>query len=464
MEDTALKFIASFQMALGSPVPSSPVTLLDGVSLPSVFAVSDLAQASIAVAGSSLASFVALNSGDPAPGVVVDRNLASAWFAGSIRPQGWELVPAWDTVGGDYECRDGWIRLHTNVLHHRAAALAVLAVPEDRTAIAAAVGTWSNQELEHAVVAAGGAAAAMRSITEWQAHPQGRAVAGEPLMWTQRTSNAGRRSARLGSSERPLDGIRVLDLTRVLAGPVATRLLAGWGADVLRIDLPDWDEPAIVPEVTLGKRCARLNLRTPDGRSRFLGLLGSADVLVHGYRPDALDRLGLGDEVRDDVCPGLIDVSLDAYGWTGPWHQRRGFDSLVQMSSGIADAGRIVTGGDRPAPLPVQALDHAADYLLAAAAITGLTRRQIEGTGSRWRTSLAGVADLLIKAMPLQVPANPSSSPATCDPVGPIERTAWGDALRLPPPLIVHGSPLDWALPARRLGADRPQWLDRDNE
>jgi CoA-transferase family III len=464
MTDTTLKFIADFQTALGSPVPSSAVELLDGGSLPSVLAVSDLAQASISVAGSSLASFVALNSRDPAPSVVVDRDLASAWFAGSIRPQGWDLLPAWDAVGGDYECRDGWIRLHTNAIHHRAAALAVLAVPEDRAAIAAAVATWSTQDLENAVVAAGGAAAAMRSITEWQAHPQGRMVADEPLMWTQRTSIAVQRSAWLGNHERPLAGIRVLDLTRVLAGPVATRLLAGWGAEVLRIDPPDWDEPAIVPEVTLGKRCARLNLRTAEGRSLFLKLLGSADVLVHGYRPDALDRLGLGDEVRDSVRPGLIDVSLDAYGWTGPWQQRRGFDSLVQMSSGIADAGRFMTGGDRPAPLPVQALDHAAGYLLAAAAITGLTQRQVESTGSRWRTSLARMADLLIKATPLQMPVDPSSPPATRDPVGPIERTAWGDALRLPPPLVVHGSPLHWALPARRLGSYRPQWVDRGNE
>ena len=109
---------------------------------------------------------------------------------------------------------------------------------------------------------------------------------------------------------------------------------------MLRIDPPDWDEPAITPEVTLGKRCARLDLRMSEGRDRFLELLRSADVLVHGYRSGALDRLGLGDDVRDDVRPGLIDVSLDAYGWTGPWAGRRGFDSLVQMSSGIADAGR----------------------------------------------------------------------------------------------------------------------------
>ena len=464
MTDVALNLIANFQTALGSPVPPSPVTLLVGQSLPSVFAVSDLAQASIAVAGSTLASFVALKRGGPPPGVVVDRDLASAWFSGSIRPLGWDLLPAWDAVGGDYECRDGWIRLHTNAPRHRAAALAVLDVPEDRSAVGAAVGTWSAQELETAVVAAGGAAAAMRSIADWREHPQGHAVAGEPLVWTQRTSTARRPNAALESRERPLAGLRVLDLTRVLAGPVATRLLAGWGAEVLRIDPPDWDEPAIVPEVTLGKRCARLDLRTSDGRRRFIELLHSADVLVHGYRPDALDQLGLGDEVRDSVCPGIIDVSLDAYGWTGPWQRRRGFDSLVQMSSGIADAGRLMTAGARPVPLPVQALDHATGYLLAAAAITGLTQRQIDGAGSRWRTSLARVAELLIGAAPLHVPAGPSSSPAALNPTGRIERTAWGDALRLPAPLAVQGSPLQWALPAGRLGSDRPQWLGGDGE
>ena len=458
MMEATLAFTASIQAALSSPLPPAPVTLLDGGSLSSVFAVSDLAQASIGVAGSSLASFVALNTGNSPPEVIVDRSLASAWFAGSIKPQGWSLIPAWDAVAGDYACRDGWIRLHTNATRHRGAVLAVLDVPEDRAAVATAVSTWSAQALETAVVAAGGAAAAMRSISEWHVHEQGRAVAGEPLIWTQRTAVTERRDASFEGVERPLQRLRVLDLTRVLAGPVATRLLAGWGAEVLRIDPPDWDEPAIAPEVTLGKRCARLDLRSSDGRGRFIELLRSADVLVHGYRSDALGRLGFGEDVRDQIRPGLVDVSLDAYGWTGPWRQRRGFDSLVQMSSGIADAGRIASGGDQPRPLPVQALDQAAGYLMAAAAITGLTQRRIDGTGSRWRTSLARVADLLITTVPPQVPPAPSSPLATPDLAGPIERTAWGDARRLSPPLVVRGSPLQWVLPARRLGSDRPQW------
>src|SRR5262249_13189705 len=159
----------------------------------------------------------------------------------------------------------------------------------------------------------------------------------------------------------------------------------GCGAEVLRIDPPDWEEPGIIPEVLLGKRTARLDLRTPADRDRFAHLLADADVLVHGFRGDALDRLGYGADVRADIRPGLVDVSLDAYGWTGPWAGRRGFDSLVQMSAGIAAEGMRAYGKDRPTPLPVQALDHATGYLLAAAALRGLARRREAQHASRWQ-------------------------------------------------------------------------------
>ena len=259
---------------------------------------------------------------------------------------------------------------------------------------------WGADDLEAAVVTAGGAAAAMRSAAAWDAHPQGVAVAAEPLLHVERTA-AGPRMAEADAappSGRPLDGLRVLDLTRVLAGPVATRLLAGWGADVLRIDPPGWDEPNVVPEVTLGKRCARLDLHEDRDRDRLLRLLADADVVVHGYRPGALDGLGLGADARDAARPGLVDVSLDAYGWTGPWAGRRGFDSLVQMSSGIAEAGQVAAGADHPVSLPVPALDHATGYLLASAALTGLSLRRQDGRGSRWRASLARMSRLLVDA------------------------------------------------------------------
>lgn len=427
-------------------------------SLPSVFAVSDLAAASVAAAGLAVSELMTACHGGAFP-VCVDRRLSSLWFGSSIRPLGWSVPAPWDSIAGDYRTEDGWIRLHTNAPHHKAAALAVLDAPEQREAVARAVAGWSAAALEAAVIARGGCAAEMRSLDTWRAHDQGRAVASEPLFHLRRPGSA-HPSAWVPSKERPLRGVRVLDLTRVLAGPVATRFLAGWGADVLRIDPPGWDEPGVVPEVTLGKRCARLDLREPAQRERFERLLAETDIVVHGYRPGALDRLGLGAERRQFLRPGLIDVSLDAYGWTGPWSGRRGFDSLVQMSAGIADQGMRQGGRDRPTPLPVQALDHATGYLLAAIAVRGLTERLKHGTAFEARTSLARVAALLTSE---SAPAGDRFADETpADWTASIERTEWGTARRVSPPVTVNGVVPKWDRPATSLGSAAAEWLPRN--
>jgi crotonobetainyl-CoA:carnitine CoA-transferase CaiB-like acyl-CoA transferase len=255
----------------------------------------------------------------------------------------------------------------------------------------------------------------------------------------------------------------VLDLTRVLAGPVATRLLAGLGADVLRVDPPDWDEPGVVPDMTVGKRTARLDARDPAGRETLRALLAGADVLVHGYRPEALAHLGLAEDVRDELRPGLVDVCLDAYGWTGPWSGRRGFDSLVQMSSGIAGWGLRSGLADRPTPMPVQALDHATGYLMAAAALTGLAGLMRAGRGVRSRLSLARTAAELEAAhrrrpMPIAAPApNPDVAGARVGAGTPID-TAWGAATLLPPPFRVGAAVPRWERGPHPLGGDAPVW------
>ena len=183
-----------------------------------------------------------------------------------------------------------------------------------------------------------------------------------------------------------------------------------------------WNEPGVIPEVTLGKRCARLDLRSANDRARFLELLASADVLLHGYRADALERLGFGAAARSQLNPALVDVCLNAYGWTGAWRNRRGFDSLVQMSAGIADAGMRWRAADRPVPLPVQALDHATGYLMAAAVIRGITRRITDGRGSHAQLALARTARLLIEQGDQQVSS--SISQATDADLAPgVERT-----------------------------------------
>jgi len=438
----------------GASADLASVRFVGAGRLPSAFAVTDLAAASVATAALAVGEWIA-SAGGPAPAVRVDSRLASLWFGFSLRPQGWSVPPPWDPVAGDYRSRDGWIRLHTNAPHHRRAAMAVLGTPEERDAVARAVAAWSADELETAIVQRGGCAAALRSLDAWRAHPQGRAVAAEPLFHQRSTSGAAA-PPRAVDPTRPLRGIKVLDLTRVLAGPVATRFLAGCGATVLRIDPPGWDEPGVIPEVVLGKRCARLDLHDPGDRATFEQLLREADVLVHGYRPGALDALGFDAARRQALRPGLVDVSLSAYGWTGPWNTRRGFDSLVQMSSGIADEGRRYFGADRPTPLPVQALDQATGYLLAAAAVRGLVHRRRTGFGLESRTSLARIAALLV--------SNPSPppeplAPETADDLAEaIEATAWGTARRIRPPVEIAGAPLGWDLPARPLGSAPAAW------
>jgi hypothetical protein len=328
----------------------------------------------------------------------------------------------------------------------------------DKESVAKLVRQWKANELETAVVARGGCAAAMRSIQQWMQHPQGQAVAQEPLVHcalmpaTQKPQWAASMA-----QERPLAGIRVLDLTRVLAGPVATRFLAGMGADVLRIDPPTWDEPALAPDVTLGKRLARLDLRNAEGRSTLEMLIKQADVMVHGYRADALERLGFGEDVRRHLNPGLVDVCLDAYGWSGPWRTRRGFDSLLQMSTGIAEAGMRLSQRDRPTPLPVQALDHATGYIMATCAIRGLLNRMRTGQGSLHRASLARTAALLT-SHPAHMPgeALPADEGDVFNPEP--EITEWGKAYRMFPPVQIGEMKMKWDRPAASLGSSAPSW------
>lgn len=454
-EQTQQYTAAIWQALQGNPALLAAVRHHGSGDLASCYPVSDFASSSIAAAALAIADLSGLLSGKQAD-VRVDRRLASMWFAWTLRPLGWQLPAAWDALAGDYQTRDGWIRLHTNAPHHRQAALQVLGKQAERRQLAQAVATWSAAELEQAIINAGGCAAEMHTVQAWQAHPQGRAVNREPLIHVAQTSPAAAPDWQM-SAQRPLAGLRVLDLTRVLAGPVASRFLAGFGAQVLRIDPPDWDEPGVIPEVTVGKRCARLNLHAAADRAVFEGLLSQADILLHGYRASALDRLGYTVAQRQALSPGLIDVSLNAYGWSGPWQDRRGFDSLLQMSAGIAAAGMDWRGADKPVPLPVQALDHATGYMLAASAIRAVRQRLETGCGSLLHMSLARSAALLIDHADYSA-QQPFQAETEADLAADVEATSWGPVRRLISPIHIDGTPLHWSLPARNLGTDSAAW------
>ena len=454
---TSVVFPEIFNAFVGADLSLNNLDIVGEEHLPSWYKVTDLAAESIAAAGLMLRQ----RAGDSEQLVRVDRRLSSLWFNVSIRPINWALPPAWDSVAGNYQANNGWVRLHTNAALHKRAALSVLNCEDSREAVAETVQSWSADTLAEAVIKAGGCATAMRTPEQWQAHPQGTAVAAEPLIhWDlQHQEDAKADSNTPVNSQRPLEGIRVLDLTRILAGPIATRFLAAYGADVLRIDPPGWDEPSTAPEVTLGKRCAGLDLRSSEDKAIFESLLKQADLLVHGYRPGALAGLGYDTAKLRQINSRLVDVSLCAYGWTGPWAKRRGFDSVVQVSCGIAAYGMLKAGIEQPVSLPVQALDHATGYLIAAAAIHALNCRDTNGAIYSARLSLARTAHLLMSQV--SDPERASFANETDSDIdGLIESTEWGEARRIRFPLSMSGMPAKWNYPAGSLHASEAKWSD----
>ena len=444
----------------------APSVTLTGVGhAKSCFPVAQFSQCAIGMAVSEIQQLRLQVWGDESI-AVVNRELSAAWCQSSVSPIDWPLPASWDEFAGDYCCQDGWIRLHTNAVRHREAALKVLGNPTTKSAVAEAVSQWEGPALESAIVDNGGAAAFMMSREQWSHHEQGMAVAKEPVvLWENLTSDEKNLSSSLTNPERPLKGLRILDLTRVLAGPVCTRFLASLGAEVLRIDPPRWDEDSIALETTLGKRCAGLDLTQARDRSRFEKLLTGADVIVHGYRRNALESLGFGDSVRRKLNPNLIDVALNAYGWSGPWTNRRGFDSLVQMSAGIAQSGQAAFSADKPIPLPYQALDHVTGYLMAATVVRAVREKLHSGRTLAARLSLARQATLLHELSgSVADKATDTIASDTLASVGDshfqmgVEPTPWGELKRLYLPYEIEGVRLEFDHAVNRLRTSEPVW------
>jgi crotonobetainyl-CoA:carnitine CoA-transferase CaiB-like acyl-CoA transferase len=388
---TAAEVLADLhqQVAGRRPDPAEITVTGDDPMLPGRFRLAAAAAACVGTTTLAAAELLRARGGEPGP-VTVDARHAGLAFATErwLRADGQPAGVGWADLSGDYRAADGWVRLHCNYDHHAKAVCVALAVPKDKAAVTEAVSLRPALEIEEGVLAAGGAAAAMRTRAEWLAHPAGRAVRDLPLVTTTRIGDAPARP--LPPADRPLSGVRVLDLTHVIAGPVCGRTLAAHGADVLHVGaahLPTLRQ--LVADTGFGKRSTHLDLREPADLATLRSLVADADVLVQSFRPGTLAARGLGPERLAELSPGIVVVDLSAYGHAGPWWRRRGFDSLVQMASGIADDGARAAGVPTPTPLPVQALDHATGWLAAAAVLTALRRQRVEG-GSWWsRLALA---------------------------------------------------------------------------
>jgi crotonobetainyl-CoA:carnitine CoA-transferase CaiB-like acyl-CoA transferase len=429
--------------------------------LPSSFRVGTAAQATIAAAGLAAAE-VWRRRTRRRQSVGVDMRRAAIEFRSEryVRLDGKPPGPAWDKIAGVYLTGDGrHVRLHTNFAHHREGMLRLLGCAYEREAVQAALLRWEAEPFEAAAADAKLVATMLRSPAEWAAHPQGKAIAALPLIELVKIGEAP--AARLaGNPERPLSGVRVLDLTRVIAGPVCGRTLAAHGADVMRITAPHLPGFANLDiDMGRGKLSAQLDLRSTEEQERLRTLVREAHIFVQAYRPGALASLGFSPEACADLRPGIIAVTLSAYGREGPWAGRRGFDSLVQNASGINWAEAEAQGVPPPKELPAQALDHASGYLMAFGAMMALSRKMQEGGSWLVRVSLAQAAHWLCQLGRLQ-------GGFDCHEPTKDEITSMLDSMDTPfgrLAFIQHAAqlsetPARWSRPPAALGTHAPVW------
>ncbi|MCX7220586.1 MAG: CoA transferase [Burkholderiales bacterium] len=437
----------------------------DSAQLPSVFQVGDIASASIA-APALMAAQIWHQRGGAVQQVCIDQRHALAMFRSEryLRLDGQAPADPWSPIAGYYQCGDGrWIQLHTNFPHHRDGVLKLLQCADDRAAVAQAISGWQAAELESQLALAGMCASMIRTPQEWQAHAQARAIAALPLFEIERIGEAAPRPLPAISnlqSARPLSGLKVLDLSRVIAAPVAGRSLAQHGADVLAISAAHL--PNIMPLVIdtgRGKRSAQLDLREDSGRAELHHLLRDTDVFLQAYRPGALSAQGFSAQEMAQLYPGIIHVSLSAYGHRGPWAERRGFDSLVQSASGIAFEEGQAAGLAGPGKLPCQALDHATGYLAAFATMLALQRRAQEGGSWQVRVSLAQTGHWLQSMSRRGLHENAAElSPSEIAASLQVSDSAYGQISAVSPVEQMSATPVYFDKPPVPLGTHRAQW------
>ena len=448
-------------LAGGDPSALGTVTLTgEERQLPSSFRVAAVAQASIAAAGLAAAQLWKLRSGQ-SQDVAVDMRHAVVECRSEryLRVDGKPPPPAWDAIAGIYKTRNHrFVRLHTNFPHHRDAVCKVLNCKPERDDVQAALLQWDGEAFETAAYGSGGVVAMMRSHDEWSDLPHAKALAVLPLISIEKIGEAAPKP--WPSGDRPLAGLRVLDLSRVIAGPVAGRTLAVHGADVLLISGPDL--PAI-PWLTIdtgrGKLTSFIELKSEQGRDSLRALLAQADIFSQGYRPHALASLGFSPQDAAQISPGIVYVTLSAYGHAGPWAERRGFDSLVQTATGFNHAEGQEAGVEGPKELPAQMLDHATGYLMAFGAMMARARQSREGGSWHVRVSLAQTGRWLWNLG--RVIDGFKTADLKGDAVRPFLEevsSGFGPLSSVRHSAVLSKTPAFWTRPAMPLGSHPPQW------
>ncbi len=440
----------------------------DDPVLPTPFRIGAAGAAALAATGLAAADLWELRSGRRQEVAVDLRQAVASLRSGHyMQINGAAISTERNPVMGVYPAKDGrWSYIHANFPNHRAAAMSVLDVPEEREAVRQAVAKWDALELEEAILAAKGAGGMVRSMAEWAKHPQAAAIASLPLMEIIKIGDSA--PEPLPEAERPLSGIRVLDLTRVLAGPTSARTLAEHGAEVMKITAPHLPNIGYQEYDTgHGKLQAHLDLRERRDLDTLRGLVREADVFTQGYRPGTLGNRGLSPEELSRLRPGLVYVSMCAFSHVGPWASRRGFDTVVQTVSGITTRQGELFPGANPGPqfYPVSAIDYLTGYFMAFGAMVALARRAREGGSWLVRISLAQTGRWLVERG--QVPQ--TALREVDKELYPAEIARWsiesdtpvGRLRHLGPTVRLSETPPFWARPSAPLGHHQPVWPAR---
>ncbi|ANF59638.1 acyl-CoA transferase [Halotalea alkalilenta] len=362
-----------------------------------------------------------------------------------------------------WRAADGrWVLPHTNLPHLERRVLDVLGCESTPESVAEGVSRWNSDELEDAIATAHACAGKIRTPEEWLAHPHGAYLASRPVV--EITKLADSAPQPLPGGNQPASGIRVLDLTRILAGPTAGLGMAEHGADVLMVTAPSLPQvPAFVRDTSHGKRSCFLDFTRADEARRLRELVRDADVFIDGYRPGRLQAHGFGVDELTTLRPGLVHVSVNCFGSGGPFAERAGWDQVAQAVTGICHTQGMAVGAGQPKLTPVFMCDFITGFLGTFGAMIALARRAREGGTYRVQVSLCQSAMLLQRQgllarfdhAPGRLTPREFEALSVRD-----DGTCWGDLKSLGPVVRMSETPPRWFGTTPELGSGRAAWLD----